>query len=686
MVSFLQFYRFKKTMAIALISCFFQMLSFAQGDPATTGSGYCLDFTANIAKGNYVDLGSLMAIDTGNFSIEMWVNVNACKNDPAFFSNKDWSSGNNTGIVFDVHDNGTKLRVNLKPSNSNFQNFIIPINAIGRGWFHLAVTLDRNSFFKIYIDGILKSSTYMQTPQTQLNGSFASAYTYKLGQDGTGIYSDNNNVPIPYDGKLDEIRIWKRELQQDEIREHMCKKRSPISVDLYAYYDCNSLAGDSVKNLKGGKSGNWVNAIASNWKVSGAAIGDTSTVLYPDSQDWNGKELTLRDSTYGNLKIKNVLAVEGIHLYKINSAPNFINGAKPFLGNTAYYGVFLAGTSNGTTYDAILDYSKYPTNATDEGYLKLFERNQNSDHIWSDYVAKQNTTLNIFPKSHEKWRREYILGTRKGISCNAEDAVEMVSNTSTTSTLKWSGGSASRYIISWAKQGFELGQGNMLENMSTNPYTFVGLEPGVYYDLYIKDTCDNSIASQWAGPFVFYPESCMSPTNYTVSNVTDKSVLLTWKGNKYKTDIEWGLLGFVLGQGIPDSTFTDSLLLTGLSPNTSYSYYVKANCPSGSNTTYDGPFTFKTSGKNGVDENELSRSISIYPNPSSGEFTMQVNTDKKITMHVYNILGKEIFKPLESAKSATIKQVIDLKNFPAGIYLISVNDGKDMATKSIIIQ
>src|SRR3954466_11583498 len=108
MVSFLQFYRFKKTMAIALISCFFQMLSFAQGDPATTGSGYCLDFTANIARGTHVDLGSLMAIDTGNFSIEMWEDVNACKNDPAFFRAKDWSADNNTGKSFEVHADGTQ--------------------------------------------------------------------------------------------------------------------------------------------------------------------------------------------------------------------------------------------------------------------------------------------------------------------------------------------------------------------------------------------------------------------------------------------------------------------------------------------------------------------------------------------------------------------------------------------------
>lgn len=671
-----------------IFSILFSLLLFsaeqlaAQGNPANTGSGYCLDFTANMSNGSYVDIGSLAAIDTGNFSIEMWVNVNACKGDPAFFANKDWSSGNNPGIVFDVHDNGTKLRINLKPANSTFQNVIIPINAIGRGWFHLAVTLDRATYLKVYIDGILKSSTYFENG---LNGSFASAYTYKLGQDGTGAYSDDNNVPLPYDGKLDEVRIWKVERTIEEIQENMCKKLSAAEPDLYAYYTCDATSGDVVSDLKNKNQGKWTKGIPASWKVSGAAIGDTSIALYPESQDWSGKELLLNDAAFGNMKIKNVLGMEGMHLYKVNSKPNSITGLNTFSDNETYYGVFRAGATSSETYDAVLDYTPYIKAVSDESNLKLFVRNQNSDHIWSDHLALADPSKKNVTSHGVKGRREYMLGTKAGIACSASTAFTMGTQTDTSCVVGWTSTSG-KWNTEWGAQGFELGTGHNTANTAINPQTVKGLQHGSFYEFYVQDKCSTSSDSYWIGPFLFYPQSCLSPSNYLASNITDKSALLTWKGNGYKSDVEWGLLGFTLGQGIPDSTFTDSLELKGLSPNTSYAYYVKSNCPSGSNS-YNGPFTFKTLGKSGVNENELFRNLSIYPNPSGGEFTLLVNTTvKQLAIHIYNTLGKEIFNANEINRNGSIKQMYELSTLPKGVYFISVSDGKDIATQSLIIQ
>lgn len=656
---------------------------FAQGNAATTGSGYCLDFTPNMSNGNYVDLGNLSAIDTGNFSIEMWVNVHACKADPPFFSNKDWSSGNNPGIVFDVHDNGSKLRINLKPSGSTFQNIILPINAIGRGWFHLAVTLNRTTYLKVYIDGILKSSTYFDTG---LNGSFKSPYTYKLGQDGTGAYTDDNGILIPYDGKLDEVRIWKVERTEDEIKANMCRKIPPSSPNLYAYYNCDATSGSTLADLKGVQDGKWINNIADSWAVSGAAIGDTSIAQYPGSQDWSGIEMRLSDTLHGAFKIKNVQAAEGMHVYKVNSQPNFINGLNTFSDNKVYYGVFMAGATNSAVYTAQFDYSDYANAIANESKVKLFTRNQNSDHIWSEYLADQLAGIHTLSKSAVKRRREYSIGSGVGMNCAASTLISMGTKTDSSCVVKWEGGGGKNWNMEWASPGFELGKGNMLGNSPNNSQTFFSLKPGSFYEFYVQDICSPGSTSYWVGPFTFYPETCLSPSNFAASMITSKSALLTWKGNGYKSDVEWGLLGFTLGQGIADSTFTDSLLLTGLMANTSYSYYVKSNCPGGSNS-FNGPFTFKTKDKIGVDENELSRNFNLFPNPGNGEFTILVNTSgKQIVIHVYDATGKELLTSTEPVRSGGVRQTYDCRDFPEGLYFIRITDGIHSASRSIIIQ
>jgi hypothetical protein len=654
----------------------------AQGNPATTGSGYCIDFTPNLANTNYVDLGSLTAIDTGNFSIEMWVNVNACKNDPPFFSNKDWSSGSNTGIVFDVHDNGTKLRVNLKTNTSTFQNTIIPINAIGRGWFHLAVTLDRQSYLKVYIDGILKSALYLSTP---LQGSFTSAYTYKLGQDGTGNYTDDNGVPVHYDGKLDEVRIWKTERTITDIQTNMCRKISPLSPNLYAYYDCDATAGDSVKDLTGKHPGKWIKGVADSWKLSGAAIGDTSVAVYPDNVNWDNLALRLSDTLLGACIVKNVLTTAGLQLYRVKSLPNSLNGLKTYPANTSYFGVYMADPTPSSTCEVDLDYSNYKAAVTDKYNLKLFTRNQNSDHTWSEYMAQEDIAGNIlFKKPMSSSKREFMLGTKTGLVCPAPSVLVMSNQTDSSCMVGWTTGGSNQWNTEWGATGFELGTGN--NSTTTNdPQIVKGLKKGFFYEFYVQDKCSSS-TSYWVGPFSIYPQACLSATNFMATQITDKSVLLTWKGNGNKSDVEWGPVGFTPGQGIPDSTFNDSLLLKGLASNTTYAYYVKSNCTTGSNA-FNGPFTFKTKVKDGIAENELLNAMRIYPNPSAGEFTVLVNTEARtMTIRIYNLLGTEILHSLETNKNGTIRQTYHLNECPKGPYFITVTDGSAVATKAIVLQ
>jgi hypothetical protein len=78
--------------------------------------------------------------------------------------------------------------------------------------------------------------------------------------------------------------------------------------------------------------------------------------------------------------------------------------------------------------------------------------------------------------------------------------------------------------------------------------------------------------------------------------ITNNSANLGWTpgGSEALWDIQYGETNFALGSGtfINDVT-TNPYLLTGLLANTSYQYYVRTKC-SGSNSSWAGPFTFKT--------------------------------------------------------------------------------------------
>src|SRR5690606_11493080 len=60
-------------------------------------------------------------------------------------------------------------------------------------------------------------------------------------------------------------------------------------------------------------------------------------------------------------------------------------------------------------------------------------------------------------------------------------------------------------------------------------------------------------------------------------------------------DIQWGGQGFVLGTGTVITGTSSPYPLGGLTPNTNYEFYVRANCGGGNYSAWAGPYFFRTS-------------------------------------------------------------------------------------------
>ncbi|MBW6483757.1 MAG: T9SS type A sorting domain-containing protein [Vicingaceae bacterium] len=83
----------------------------------------------------------------------------------------------------------------------------------------------------------------------------------------------------------------------------------------------------------------------------------------------------------------------------------------------------------------------------------------------------------------------------------------------------------------------------------------------------------------------------------------------------------------------------------------------------------------------GVDEVENNSSISIFPNPTNGIFTIS-STEEINEVEMFNALGKAVYSKKVTSKNITI----NLTPFPKGIYLVQIKTNTNSVTKKIVYE
>ncbi|GEM_PF-3564800 len=91
--------------------------------------------------------------------------------------------------------------------------------------------------------------------------------------------------------------------------------------------------------------------------------------------------------------------------------------------------------------------------------------------------------------------------------------------------------------------------------------------------------------------------SCPAPSTLTATNITSSSIDLNWTDNAGASqwDIELGLNGFTPTGTATQSSVSKPHTYSGLSSNTAYQYYVRADCGGGDYSSWVGPYSFTTS-------------------------------------------------------------------------------------------
>ena len=155
--------------------------------------------------------GKLDFMETGDFTVAIWMKSNTVNGDPSIIGNKDWGSGGNPGFVFFARGaKGWKInagdgsnRIDISGRRMDNDSFTV----FDDQWHLLTVTFDRDGMCKLYEDGKMINESDMSGI-----GSMKNDFNLHIAQDGTGTYSKW------YEGKTSSAMIFDYVLTESEIK------------------------------------------------------------------------------------------------------------------------------------------------------------------------------------------------------------------------------------------------------------------------------------------------------------------------------------------------------------------------------------------------------------------------------------------------------------------------------------
>jgi hypothetical protein len=88
----------------------------------------------------------------------------------------------------------------------------------------------------------------------------------------------------------------------------------------------------------------------------------------------------------------------------------------------------------------------------------------------------------------------------------------------------------------------------------------------------------------------------------------------------------------------------------------------------------------------GLFDNDLGEKINLYPNPTTGEFQLdiQLAAEKEVSVSVFNMTGQPVFTKNETPIMEE-KLNIDLTDFSNGVYLVKVQVGEEIWMQRVIL-
>ena len=174
------------------------------------------------------------------------------------------------------------------------------------------------------------------------------------------------------------------------------------------------------------------------------------------------------------------------------------------------------------------------------------------------------------------------------------------------------------------------------------------------------------------------------PEGLYTDNITSTQVKLHWDAipgvDKYAASVYTAAGVFVVKKKT-SATFAN---ITGLTPGTDYLFKVRSIClDAGTMSSFSAPSYFSTLMRLGENEND----IAIYPNPSNGNFSLNItnaiNTNYDLT--IINSLGQTLLSRELIINESDFSTEINMENVTPGIYIVNLRNDLSNTNYSVLI-
>jgi len=217
---------------------------------------------------------SALNYEGGDRTVSVWFKTHTTETSGGYILCKVWNFGGwyHYGINW-TNDNKVKGWINGGDGSSVQSYSLTTDDAVSKEeWHHAVFTLDSSKNAKLYLDGELaKQGTHTISswiPSYYVNAPLmiASLYPYGEGWGGNSAFS--------YDGEVDEVRVYDRALNADEVKQHYYSNLKKQTGTQFVFYSKQPLTSGSY---------NYTVSAADIYGNPGSATRDLTVSSNPDT-------------------------------------------------------------------------------------------------------------------------------------------------------------------------------------------------------------------------------------------------------------------------------------------------------------------------------------------------------------------------------------------------------------------
>lgn len=606
---------------------------------------------------------SSLAFGTGNLTLEAMVKMSAAQGGYSGIITKATSTGF-VGIQFVVVNNKIALEFGNGTMLGTGAGLIGTTNLNDNIWHHVACVVDRaNNNIKLYVDGIVEANV-----TNALIGTANITTTTPL------FIGKERNSNEFLESNIDEVRIWNVVRTPNQINGSKNCELQGNETGLLAYYkfdqgaDAVNNAGitsltDATANANNGTLTNFAfNGSISNWLAgspvtTGSIIPSIPSVTTPIAYNQGATATALTATTGTN----------GTGLLWYTTATGGTGSTTAPTPSTA--------TAGSTSYWVV---STNANGCESERVEIVVNVNAAATHLNFDGV---NDNVNIGTALTT------YLGSRNLVTVEAWIKVPNTTNTKTIFSNHNGGGTQLIFRINGSSLEAVLGFGTYVatsaaNTITANTWTHVAM---VYNDSSLKlfvngnEVASSVVALSYSLPISSQPYN-IGLTGFSEMFSGDMDELRVWNSALTQADIQATMnceaqaqpeliAYYKFNQGfnnVNNSSVTTLIDETGTYNGTLTNFALTgttSNWQSGSTITIGNTCTtLSTTGFEAIS------SLKVYPNPSTGIFT--IATQEDLTVEVFDLVGKAIVKQTITIGSKSI----DISNYASGIYLLKATN------------